>query len=75
MAVGLGIVSSIGITMLVGLYFTTMHGIMPFLCLGESESSRLLFGMASFTTCLYDTYTEYRLQTDLTGCRTGNVLN
>ena len=34
MAVGLGIVSSIGITMLIGLYFTTMHGIMPFLCLG-----------------------------------------
>ena len=56
-AVCLGIVSSVGITMLVGLYFTTMHGIMPFLCLGESESSRLLFGMASFTTCLYNTYT------------------
>ena len=47
MAVGLGIVSSIGITMLVGLYFTTMHGIMPFLCLGNK------LGSLPFTSCLY----------------------
>jgi Niemann-Pick C1 protein len=34
-AVGIGIMVSLGLTMVVGLYFTTIHGMLPFLALGR----------------------------------------
>jgi hypothetical protein len=35
-SVGMGLVISIGLTMVVGLYYTTLHGIMAFLALGKN---------------------------------------
>ena len=34
LAVGFGVVAALGLTMAVGMFYTTMHGILPFLCLG-----------------------------------------
>jgi hypothetical protein len=34
-AVGMGMAISIGLTMLFGFFFTTIHGILPFLALGK----------------------------------------
>ncbi len=33
-SVGMGVAAALGLTMAVGLYYTTLHGIMIFLCLG-----------------------------------------
>ena len=35
-AVGMGLVVSLGLTMAFGFFYTTIHGVLPFLAMGES---------------------------------------
>ncbi len=37
-----GLIISMGLTMAIGFYYTTIHGILPFMALGKTYSQRLL---------------------------------
>ena len=41
-AVGMGMLVSLGMTMTLGFFYTTIHGVLPFLAMGESPYLRTL---------------------------------
>ena len=44
-AVGMGMVVSLGLTMAFGFFYTTIHGVLPFLAMGESYFSLVMCGL------------------------------
>ena len=47
-AVGMGMVVSLGLTMAFGFFYTTIHGVLPFLAMGESFFTAVVFYSGNF---------------------------
>ena len=42
-AVGMGMLVSLGMTMTLGFFYTTIHGVLPFLAMGESPTWKFMY--------------------------------